>query len=111
MAFPARLGLLPTLAGFIDCPPLQEDNLSLPKAVQKPQVTTAPACGFLPYLWLSVGAWKDGSESENTPGSTGAVFLALWQLADVCYENIHQHPQLHGSQKDVPPHPEGKDWF
>lgn len=111
MAFPARLGLLPTLAGFIDWPPLQEHNLSLPKAVQKPQVTTAPACGFLPYLWLSVGAWKDGSESENTPGSTGAVFLALWQLADVCYENIHQHPQLHGSQKDVPPHPEGKDWF
>lgn len=86
--------------------PFARPQLITPKAVQKPQVTTAPACGFLPYLWLSARAWKDSSESENTPGSTDALFLALWQLADFCYEK--PHPQLHGSQRDVRSHPEGK---
>lgn len=74
VAFPARLGLLPTLAGFINWSPLQEPNLSLPKAVQKPQVTTAlPVASYL----ISVYQLEHGSESENTSGSTGALFLAL----------------------------------
>lgn len=52
VAFLARLSLLPTLLDFISWSLLQEHNLSLPKVVQKPQVTTAPICSFLPYLWL-----------------------------------------------------------
>lgn len=50
MAFPARLGPLPALPAFISWSPLREHNLSLPNAVQNPQVTTAAACGFFLYL-------------------------------------------------------------
>lgn len=62
-------------AGFCQLVPIARAQLIAPKLVQNPQLTTALACGFLPYLWLSVGVQKEGSEAKNTPGSTDALFL------------------------------------
>lgn len=61
--------------------PFARAQLITPKSGAKTTGDHSSACGFLPYLWLSAGAWKDGSESENTPGSTGALFLALWKIS------------------------------